>query len=206
LHDIISTTYNLDYLTPWIEHYAQLAQQDLSRDISNYIRARRSFVLGRLPAEVEFSIETRGPLDVGNASTVTLTGAGWVNVRQVRLAGSPDPLDVVWTDDDHWQATVPVAPGATRIDLRAIDHQNQEVGSDSIAVTSTPLLPQPGDSNRDGQFDQLDIVLTLQGGKYLTGEPASFEQGDWNSDGVFDQLDVVAALQTGNYLPLLSIG
>lgn len=57
-----------------------------------------------------------------------------------------------------------------------------------------------GDSNRDFQFDQQDIVLVLKAAKYLTGEPATFEQGDWNEDGVFDQLDIVAALATGNYL------
>ena len=59
---------------------------------------------------------------------------------------------------------------------------------------------QPGDANRDFQFDQNDIVEVLQSAKYLTGESATFEQGDWNADGVFDQLDIVAALQTGNYL------
>jgi hypothetical protein len=57
-----------------------------------------------------------------------------------------------------------------------------------------------GDANRDGQFDQLDIVQVLQAAKYLTGLPATFEEGDWNSDGLFNQLDIIAALQTGNYL------
>jgi hypothetical protein len=59
---------------------------------------------------------------------------------------------------------------------------------------------EPGDANRDLQFDSLDIVQVLQSAKYLTGETATFEEGDWNSDGVFNQFDIVAALQTGNYL------
>jgi len=58
----------------------------------------------------------------------------------------------------------------------------------------------PGDSNRDFQFDQLDVVQVLQTAKYLTGQPATWQEGDWNDDGVFDQIDIVAALQTGNYL------
>jgi hypothetical protein len=57
-----------------------------------------------------------------------------------------------------------------------------------------------GDSNRDLQFDQLDIILVLQGQRYLTQQPATFQQGDWNGDGVFDQWDILAALQGGNYL------
>ena len=57
-----------------------------------------------------------------------------------------------------------------------------------------------GDANRDGEFNQLDIVAVLQSAKYLTGEPATWSEGDWNNDGLFDQADIVAALQAGNYL------
>lgn len=57
-----------------------------------------------------------------------------------------------------------------------------------------------GDANRDGEFDQLDIVLVQQAAKYLTGEPATWSEGDWNNDGVFNQLDIVAAQQAAVYL------
>jgi hypothetical protein len=60
-------------------------------------------------------------------------------------------------------------------------------------------MRQTGDANQDGQFDQRDITAVLQGGKYLTGQPASWSEGDWNGDGQFDQLDVVAALRAGSY-------
>jgi hypothetical protein len=62
------------------------------------------------------------------------------------------------------------------------------------------VAPRAGDANRDGEFNQLDIVLVLQSAQYLTGLAATFEQGDWNGDGVFDQRDIVAALQTREYL------
>jgi hypothetical protein len=66
-----------------------------------------------------------------------------------------------------------------------------------------PTLPeqtyQPGDANRDGAFDQLDLIAVLKAGKYQTGEPASWEQGDWNGDEVFDSLDLVLAQETGAY-------
>jgi hypothetical protein len=60
--------------------------------------------------------------------------------------------------------------------------------------------PVAGDANEDGQFDQRDVVLVLQGGKYLTGLRASWREGDFNADAVFDQEDIVAALQSGSYL------
>ena len=62
------------------------------------------------------------------------------------------------------------------------------------------ILRSVGDSNEDGQFDQLDITLALQGGKYMTGLPATWAEGDWTGDGLFDQRDIVAALQDDSYM------
>jgi hypothetical protein len=57
-----------------------------------------------------------------------------------------------------------------------------------------------GDANDDGRFDQLDIALLLEHGKYLSGQPATWAEGDWNGDGLFDQLDIVTAIRAGTYL------
>jgi hypothetical protein len=57
-----------------------------------------------------------------------------------------------------------------------------------------------GDSNRDGQFNQLDIVQVLLAAKYNSDQPAGWSEGDWSGDGRFDQMDIIAALQTGRYL------
>ena len=65
-------------------------------------------------------------------------------------------------------------------------------------TTADRFVPPPGDANRDGQFDRRDVILVLQMGKYLTGQPATFAEGDWNGDGWFDRLDIVTALQTGD--------
>ena len=82
------------------------------------------------------------------------------------------------------------------------------VGLNEIKVVSDSTALQAGDADMDLELDHLDIVQVLQGGKYLTGEPATWGEGDWNGapggesgnppvgDGVFDQLDVVAAITT----------
>ena len=74
-------------------------------------------------------------------------------------------------------------------------------GRDNKIVWYPNLLSEskPGDANRDGRFDQLDIIHVLQSAKYLTGESAVWEEGDWNGDSVFDESDIVAALQVGRY-------
>lgn len=74
---------------------------------------------------------------------------------------------------------------------------------DSTAVVSennVPLTYVEGDANRDGTFDQADIVQVLRAGKYLSSDNAVWHEGDWNGDGRFNQLDIVSALQSGSYL------
>ena len=87
----------------------------------------------------------------------------------------------------------------TAEDRRAQGLDLWRIPLDFLQGTSS-ITPQAGDANQDGQFDQLDVVVLLQAGKYNTAEAATFEEGDFNGDGSFDQLDIVAALQTANYL------
>jgi hypothetical protein len=57
-----------------------------------------------------------------------------------------------------------------------------------------------GDSNRDFEFDQRDVIQMLLSLKYLSGEEATWAEGDFNGDRVFDELDIVAALQEDTFL------
>ena len=82
-------------------------------------------------------------------------------------------------------------------DFRFVGRQSQDQLS-AVDVTLDIFLP--GDANRDLRFNQLDVVLVLQGGKYLSGETATWREGDWTGDGVFNQLDLLAALQGGPFL------
>ena len=71
---------------------------------------------------------------------------------------------------------------------------------------------QPGDADRDYDFDQLDLVQVQIANKYLTGAAATWGEGDWDGgpggspdsppvgDGLFNQLDIIAALNAGKYL------
>jgi hypothetical protein len=131
---------------------------------------------------------------------VLLRGQGWIDVREVRLAGRDEPVELRWLDDETWEVTITLTEGANRLQLEALNHHGQSVGTDSITVVVDRFVPQPGDANEDGRFDPSDIVLVMLGGKYLTSEYATWREGDWNGDGRFDSLDIVAALRTGNYL------
>ena len=72
-------------------------------------------------------------------------------------------------------------------------------GENGVALASDATMRWTngaGDSNEDNAFDQFDIILILQGGKYLTGNAANWREGDWNGDGLFDQFDIIVAQQT----------
>jgi len=60
-------------------------------------------------------------------------------------------------------------------------------------------LVEPGDANRDFEFDPNDLIQVMRIGKFETGELAGWEEGDWNGDGVFDEGDIVSAFMTGNF-------
>jgi hypothetical protein len=77
-----------------------------------------------------------------NAASITLDGLGWVNVREIRIDGQTQPLDVEWTDTTTWQATIPLQPGENQLTLQAINYSGQVIGIDRIKVTSTIARPE----------------------------------------------------------------
>jgi hypothetical protein len=122
------------------------------------------------------------------------------------LFGIAGQSNVVWWNDGSGMftsgqelgnaATTGVAIGDIDTD-GDLDALFANLGDDNEVWINVQL--DAGDANRDGVFNQLDIVQVLQSAKYQTGQPAGWAEGDFNGDGVFDQLDIVAALQTGKY-------
>jgi hypothetical protein len=184
LLDIVQTTYNLDYLQPWIDHYTALTRQDLGTFFSNYIDARSRFVAERVQAvvpRVGFAITTNGGQDFStDAATVTLAGNGWVDVDEVRTT-SGDVLPVRWTGETTWELPLPIGAGVNAIELAAFDMQGRQVGQASIQVTGLGL---PGDFDGNGQIDAADIDALCAG----IDTPAP--RFDLNADGRVDKDDL----------------
>ena len=129
-------------------------------------------------------------------------------------AGFPDSPSMVFADGVAYGKSAPwpesASGGGDSLARVAANSLGDLAGSWTGRAQSPGVVDfivrHAGDSNEDGEFNQLDITTVLQGGKYNTGQPATFSEGDWNGDGLFNQLDLVAALQTGSYLqgPLLA--
>jgi hypothetical protein len=156
MHDLLNTVFNAGYMSRWTEHYGSLAGQNYSGVLS-FIRQRSDFVRSQLPAPAEFRITTNNgqPFLTGSAF-VTLAGTGWINVREIRVAGWSDPLVVTWTGMNSWQAQLPLLLGKNELLLNALDFRGQPAGSRAITITSSALAGAI-DSDGDGIPDRWEI-------------------------------------------------
>ena len=129
LWDIMQTAYNETYLDSWVRHLGTRAEQSVTSEILNYVRDRRAYVLARLAPRIPFEITTPGKDQLVVATPyVDLEGKGWIDVREIRLAGQSTPLPVRWLDDERWQVTIPLSPGTQTVELQAIDLQGNRRG------------------------------------------------------------------------------
>ncbi len=145
LHDIVTTSFNGTYAADWTASLASLAGQNYS-GVLNFITNRANYVLGQLPAATNFEITTNGGADYAVASgSTTLSGDGWVNVREVRLAGASGSLPINWTTATNWEVTLPLSVGDNTFNFEAYDFRGNLIGTDSITVTTTTGTPSPRD-------------------------------------------------------------
>ncbi len=180
VQDIISTTYNSTYMAHWATNYGQLLPAQPFASHLAFIVTRSNSILtqvkGRV-AEIPFSITTADGMVV-NEATATIGGNGWVNVREIRLAGSDQPLALTWTDLDSWTAKVPVPFGEHTLQLEAYDFRGKLIATDSIVVESTvsdrpledylriaeihyhPAEGPPGGIYEDANYEFIELVNT----------------------------------------------
>ena len=91
--------------------------------------------------------------------------------------------------------------------------QPDQPGSGTVRIASPDFTDiQPGDANRDGEFNQLDLLQALRNGRFRNGEAATWEDGDWDGapngrlarppegNGVFDNQDLITALAADQWL------
>ena len=202
LLDIIDTVFNPDYMREWLSHYGDQVGQNFSPRLS-YIRSRSSSIRNRIRSDappVTFAITTNGgePMST-EASSISIAGEGWVDVRTIRLVEHEEPLEVTWTASQTWEVTVPLVAGPNVINLQAVDFQGNDLGSlfspgsDSITITSTAENRTPyehlritelhyhPDEDDDLEFIELHNLsnrsLDLGGTKFSDGVEFTFDDG-----------------------------
>lgn len=145
LHDVVTTTFNSAYMSTWTTQFAAFDPSQPWASHLGYISSRASSVLSQISAAIpaaKFAITTASPLTVA-ASSATLSGTGWVNVREIRIAGSSQALNPTWTANSTWQATVPAPPGNHVITLEAVNFSGTVIATATIAINNTTAV-EPG--------------------------------------------------------------
>ncbi|MBI4328153.1 MAG: lamin tail domain-containing protein [Chloroflexi bacterium] len=157
LRDLITAAWNTGYMARWTDHYDDfLPGQDFS-GILSYIGRRADYVLNQLPRRVPFAILTQGGSDfLTNQPSVNLRGSAWLDVDQVRLDGSPNPLALTWLNATNWQVTLPLVLGANLFTFLAVDHQTNAIATNRIAIATT-AIGGGQDTDTDGLPDRWEL-------------------------------------------------
>lgn len=137
LYDIISSTFNVSYMTRWTEHYGTLAGQDFS-GILNYIGQRSDYVLSHLPTDTPFAITSNNGGNFStNASQVTLTGTAPIQVKTIRL--NDVAYFTSWSDLTNWSLTLPLNVGPNTLVAQGYDGNGDLLANmmDSISILNS---------------------------------------------------------------------
>ena len=82
------------------------------------------------------------PAMVVDTPTVDLTGTGWIDVKEIRIAGNNDPLPLRWSTNTRWHTQIAVQPGLNELVLEAFDFGGELIASSPINITSTAARPE----------------------------------------------------------------
>ncbi len=139
LLDIITTSFNTTYLGIWSSHYTKFSDGENLTQFDTYVSTRAAHVQGLVSADIPpaaFAITTPDNTSTDDYS-LAITGNGWVNIREIRRAGSNQPLPVTWTTETTWRVLVPVQNGSQLLTLEAYDFQGNFLSSDSVTIIGT---------------------------------------------------------------------
>ena len=116
--DILDRTFNTATMTAWATHYSRFGTEDMTASLS-YLNDRAAYArdvingTGGQTAPIPVVAFTRTSASPATVSTpfATVSGDGWINIAEIRLQGSAEPLSATWTDDNSWTLQVPIAAG-----------------------------------------------------------------------------------------------
>jgi fibronectin-binding autotransporter adhesin len=128
-----------------------------------------------------------GLVDVGNGLVTVVAGLPAADMLTALVAGR---------GDGSWNGTTGITSSAAAADIAASIPRTAG-WLDNGDGTVTFAFAAAGDTNLDWNVDILDAANFLAGGKFDSGEPASWNEGDFGYDGMVDILDAADFLSTG---------
>lgn len=173
LHDIMSTSFNTQYMADWVTHAsALLPGQDLN-SITSWIDQRHNFVQSQFPPLTDFELFGE-PAKVTTTTILAEESAATVLIPSVDNGG--DQLGTTWTDvgfveSADWQSGI-AAVGYERTPADYAGLINLNVGDEMIDVNRTAFVRIPFEVTDDpAEFDNLKLRMKYDDGfvAYLNG-------------------------------------
>lgn len=169
------TVFRSAYLNRWLSHYGAVVGQNFAA-AGSYADARGSFAQSQFPPQAPFAITTNGGADLQtNARQITLEGTGWIDLKTVRRAGRPEPLELEWTDLTRWRVTLPLSSGINRITLEAVDFDGGVISSRSLTVHNSLVEPEPREFLRITELHYHPAGPTTPAELEVTASDSDFE-------------------------------
>lgn len=167
LQDIVETTFNRNYMAYWVDHYDNFTPAFNGRPAQNwssvldYIGTRSAVARAALPKPIPFFIVNNGGQTfITNSGIATLNGRAWIDVREIREAGSSQPLDLTWTSVSNFVVKLPLMLGNNTFFLTAYHRDGHAITNASITVVGSS--PTGGiDTDGDGIPDAWENIYDL---------------------------------------------
>ncbi len=146
LLDLCNRSFNTTFLTQWAQHYTKFVNEDLTTFMT-FVSQRETHIRNTVAAAIPSVAYAFSPTPAATvaANSITLTGTGWVNIREFRRADTGAVLPATWTGNTTWSLGYALVPGANAVAVRAYDFQGALIGTINATVTNTLTPPTPHD-------------------------------------------------------------
>ncbi len=146
LLDLCNRAFNTGYLTYWAQHYTKFVNEDLTTFMP-FVSQREAHIRNTIAAAIPSVPYAFSPAPASTvaANSITLTGNGWVDIREFRRADTGDVLTPTWTGNTTWSLNYALVPGLNNVALQAYNFQGVLIGTLTASVTNTLTPPIPRD-------------------------------------------------------------
>ena len=158
LLDIVNRSFNSATMTTWATHYQRFGTDEMLSSVAGYLTPRAQYARDVIngtngqSAAIPFVVFARtsaSPVTV-NTPFATVTGVGWINLAEIRLLGSNEPLAITWTGENAWTLQLPVAAGMNTYTLVPYDKYGVQLGN--TAAGGTPVTASVTVTGTGGVF------------------------------------------------------
>jgi hypothetical protein len=206
LLDIINISFNVPYMTYWLDHYDNFAPPQNYTGDASYIQQRGDSVrsqIGSAGGNAAFVVS--GPTTVTtNSSLVTFTGTAPVTMKTIRVNGKEYPI--TWTSVSAWRMLVPLSDATTVLEFVGHDIRGnpQTNLARTVTVHYTGPTPEPAGAIVINEIQYHPATRDTAFVELYNRSAFSFDLSDWRINGLDYTFPKGGVITNGQYLLLVN--